>query len=66
MTNKFILDKNWFKQNVLPDIDQYLSDGGHKTDCKKNDREYRLKGFRPNPRTPILQVWVEIGFCIYL
>jgi len=38
MTNKFILDKNWFKQNVLPDIDQYLSDGGHKTDCKKNDK----------------------------
>ena len=53
--NKKILDKNWFKQNVLPDIDQYLPDGGHKTDCKKNDREYRLKGFRPNPRTPLLQ-----------
>jgi polyhydroxyalkanoate synthesis regulator phasin len=53
--DKQILDKKWFKQNVLPDIDQYLPDEGHKTDCKKNDREYRLKGFRPNPRNPILQ-----------
>ena len=50
-----ILDKKWFKQNVLPDLDQYLPDEGHEADCKKDDREYRLKGFRPNPRNPIIQ-----------
>lgn len=36
-------------------IDHYLPDDGHESDCKKKDREYRLKGFRPNPRNPIIQ-----------
>ena len=50
-----ILDKKWFKQNVLPSVDQFLPDDGHKADCKKEDRQFRLKGFRPKPRKPILQ-----------
>jgi len=54
-----ILDKKWFKQNVLPTIDSYLPNEGHEKDCKKEERRYRLKGFRPNPRNPILQGYKE-------
>jgi len=53
--NEKILDKKWFKQTVLPTIDLYLPDDGHEKDCKNEERRYRLKGFRANPRNPILQ-----------
>ena len=54
-----VLDKKWFKQNVLPDIDQYLPNNGHEPGCNKKDRTYRLKGFPPNPRIPILKGFKE-------
>ena len=49
-----ITDNEWFKRNILKKLDQFVPEAGHKKNCDKNRRSYRLKGFRPNNRKVIV------------
>ena len=49
-----ILDTEWFKREILTNINLFVSDSGHERTCVASKREYRLKGYRPKDRKVIL------------
>ena len=49
-----ILDKEWFKSEILANINRFVSDSGHERSCDESKRTYRLKGYRPNNRKVIV------------
>ena len=49
-----ILDSDWFKKDILSNLDRFVPETGHGTNCDAKNRTYKLKGYRPQKRKVII------------